>query len=1321
MGAPELCSHHVTSYRKLQVYYILSKCYESSRLINISSGIEIGGRRNISSSEVKSTEEQELEKMQQLQKKGAELQKKNDKSLKAALAGTGVPYKPVDFHFYPDARIKQNETQSKTAYKVDFTAELHKHPPLPEKPALVKANPVPRFGVPFKPKPLENKQVEVCPFSFKSREKENKTLKEKHLEELHKDELKEEQKQQVEPVIFKAHPNTVTHQETSIPKEESRVLEASRGFELLTENRSKEQMEFLRALSEKEAVCARNAQDWRREQEEREKEEIARLHQEQDPLAGIIPRTLHQIFEKLSENGTEFSVKVSLLEIYNEELIDLLSPSPDVNEKLQMFDDPRNKRGVVIKGLEEITVHNKDEVYQILERGAAKRKTAATLMNAYSSRSHSVFSTTIHMKETTVDGEELVKIGKLNLVDLAGSENIGRSGAVDKRAREAGSINQSLLTLGRVIKALVERTPHVPYRESKLTRILQDSLGGRTKTSIIATISPASINMEETLSTLDYAHRAKNILNKPEVNQKLTKRALIKVSELFTDSKKDLEQCASDLQQREEELVLTISDLQETKQKLSEEIFIVSALQSTEEELYGTASRLLSTVDISTQDVTGLHAKLDRKMEVEQHNMKMQDCFSKQMDCLFNQIKTSVDEQSIKQKEMLDGYTCEIDNILNANARILRTTVETVTKSFGNIKVIVRNETIRGVDELIKQQSLCQEAKKELLECMEQYKTDMEVKITEKMLPSFSAILDLSNQLKVLFQKNSALADKAVTQVISCLQSQLNLLAVDTQKNINSLLTEMGDIQTSADSDKQCLVDHCVAEVENTAAQESRFASAAEKLVDDLRQLDSEGVQAAEETTGYCRYLRNNFNDLQHETSEWCDTAHGRTKLFADSQFKFLEEYRSLVQNLQQDVVHNCDASCNDVTEQIKKQQDSEDQTLTSLVERMKNNMDVLKVHEATIMDHTSEGLQKVYAFLQNDLRKDIPTGTTPQRKEYIYPRAFDKTRPRDILLEQFKKQQEEFQAALKISESIQEEQNEQESLEEESTVNYNDSLMSERSCLGEEILCNEVDRVPFFKTLQENLPKEIPALAKKLSVPLLVVASLEILKGIAGYAIDANLPSSRKEIWMLTPIYEPTPIHPAFSHPAALTAPYSNSAFTSSLYPFPRSMGDYAHALIRHDSLGKPLLWTPFIQRPLHKRKGGQVRFSNDQTIELEKKFETQKYLSPPERKRLAKMLQLSERQVKTWFQNRRAKWRRLKQETTQGGKRDEIDNSESRCDQRKDASLNHEQKNKEIVLSRSHCSSSPVSQEEMESEISDDSDQEVDIEDDRNFSFNV
>jgi len=119
-------------------------------------------------------------------------------------------------------------------------------------------------------------------------------------------------------------------------------------------------------------------------------------------------------------------------------------------------------------------------------------------------------------------------VGKLNLVDLAGSENIERSGATGKRAAEAGRINKSLTTLGRVITALVEHRDHIPYRESNLTRLLQDSLGGRTKTTLIATISPALCNLEETLSTLDYANKAKSIRNKPEINQKLVKKALIK-------------------------------------------------------------------------------------------------------------------------------------------------------------------------------------------------------------------------------------------------------------------------------------------------------------------------------------------------------------------------------------------------------------------------------------------------------------------------------------------------------------------------------------------------------------------------------------------------------------------------------------------------------------------------------------------------------------------------------------------------------------------------------------------------------------------------
>ncbi|CAN7989282.1 unnamed protein product, partial [Ixodes hexagonus] len=260
----------------------------------------------------------------------------------------------------------------------------------------------------------------------------------------------------------------------------------------------------------------------------------ANLSWAHDPLAGIIPRTLHQLFEDLTLQDLEFTIKISFLELYNEELFDLLSASEDTT-RLKIYEDSARKGSVIIQGLEEVTVHSREQVFSILQKGAAKRQTAATLLNAHSSRSHTVFTITVHIRENTDDGEELVKTGKLNLVDLAGSENIGRSGAVDRRAREAGNINQSLLTLGRVITALVDKAPHVPYRESKLTRLLQDSLGGRTKTSIIATISPDMSNLEETLNTLDYAHRAKSITNRPEVNQKMTKRALIKASLEYTE------------------------------------------------------------------------------------------------------------------------------------------------------------------------------------------------------------------------------------------------------------------------------------------------------------------------------------------------------------------------------------------------------------------------------------------------------------------------------------------------------------------------------------------------------------------------------------------------------------------------------------------------------------------------------------------------------------------------------------------------------------------------------------------------------------------
>ncbi|KUI62027.1 Kinesin-like protein bimC [Cytospora mali] len=246
------------------------------------------------------------------------------------------------------------------------------------------------------------------------------------------------------------------------------------------------------------------------------------------PEAGIIPRVLQALFNKLDADGIENCVRCSFIELYNEELRDLLTP--DENAKLKIYDDVSKKghMSTMVQGVEERHITNAAEGIARLQEGSIRRQVAATKCNDLSSRSHTVFTITIHQKRSGGNDDDFISLGKLNLVDLAGSENIQRSGAENKRAAEAGLINKSLLTLGRVINALVDKSSHIPYRESKLTRLLQDSLGGRTKTCIIATISPAKSNLEETISTLDYAFRAKNIRNKPQVNALINKKALLK-------------------------------------------------------------------------------------------------------------------------------------------------------------------------------------------------------------------------------------------------------------------------------------------------------------------------------------------------------------------------------------------------------------------------------------------------------------------------------------------------------------------------------------------------------------------------------------------------------------------------------------------------------------------------------------------------------------------------------------------------------------------------------------------------------------------------
>ena len=174
--------------------------------------------------------------------------------------------------------------------------------------------------------------------------------------------------------------------------------------------------------------------------------------------------------------------------------------------------------GVYVKDLTAFVVKNVAEITNVLNVGQKNRSVGATKMNLNSSRSHSIFTITVEQSSRGADGH--IRVGKLNLVDLAGSERQSKTGATGERLKEATKINLSLSALGNVISALVDgKSGHIPYRDSKLTRLLQDSLGGNTKTLMIANLGPADYNYDETLSTLRYANRAKNIKNKPKINE----------------------------------------------------------------------------------------------------------------------------------------------------------------------------------------------------------------------------------------------------------------------------------------------------------------------------------------------------------------------------------------------------------------------------------------------------------------------------------------------------------------------------------------------------------------------------------------------------------------------------------------------------------------------------------------------------------------------------------------------------------------------------------------------------------------------------------
>ncbi|XP_078594530.1 kinesin-II 95 kDa subunit-like [Branchiostoma floridae x Branchiostoma japonicum] len=234
-------------------------------------------------------------------------------------------------------------------------------------------------------------------------------------------------------------------------------------------------------------------------------------------LRGVIPNSFEHIFTQISRSqNQQYLVRASYLEIYQEEIRDLLAK--DQSKRLELKERPDT--GVYVKDLSSFVTKSSKEIEHVMNVGNQNRSIGATNMNEHSSRSHAIFIITVECSEVREDGENHIRVGKLNLVDLAGSERQAKTGATGERLKEATKINLSLSALGNVINALVDgKSTHIPYRDSKLTRLLQDSLGGNAKTVMVANIGPATYNYDETMSTLRYANRAKSIKNKPKINE----------------------------------------------------------------------------------------------------------------------------------------------------------------------------------------------------------------------------------------------------------------------------------------------------------------------------------------------------------------------------------------------------------------------------------------------------------------------------------------------------------------------------------------------------------------------------------------------------------------------------------------------------------------------------------------------------------------------------------------------------------------------------------------------------------------------------------
>lgn len=578
---------------------------------------------------------------------------------------------------------------------------------------------------------------------------------------------------------------------------------------------------------------------------------------------------------------------------------------------------------------------------------------------------------------------------------------------------------------------------------------------------------------------------------------------LSKATELFMDSKNELDQCKSDLQTKTQELETTQKHLQETKLQLVKEEYVSSALERTEKTLHDTASKLLNTVKETTRAVSGLHSKLDRKRAIDEHNAEAQESFGKNLNSLFNNMEELIKDGSAKQKAMLDVHKTLFGNLMSSSVSALDTITTTALESLVSIPENVSARVSQISDMILEEQSLAAQSKSVLQGLIDELVTDLFTSLKTIVAPSVVSILNINKQLQHIFRASSTVAEKVEDQkreidsFLSILCNNLHELRentvsslVESQKLCGDLTEDLKTIKETH-SQELCQLSSSWAErfcalekkyeniqkplnsiqenterrstdiINKTTVHSKKILAESDGLLQELRHFNQEGTQLVEESVGHCSSLNSNLETVSQEITQKCGTLNTSTVHFSDQWASCLSKRKEELENLMEFVNGCCKASSSEITKKVREQSAAVANQHSSFVAQMTSDEESCKAGSLELDKTIKTGLTKLNCFLKQDLKLDIPTGMTPERKKYLYPTTLVRTEPREQLLDQLQKKQPPMM--LNSSEASKETSQDMDE-EREALEQCTEELVSPETTEHPSADCSSSRGLPFFQ-----------------------------------------------------------------------------------------------------------------------------------------------------------------------------------------------------------------------------------------------------------------